>query len=88
MDIDRRTAFTGGAAALTFLAAARPSFAAPRRTSRATPIVIDGLGGFTDPYGAEDAAKITPRGGAELRSSGITAIHCTVNQVGDRKSVV
>ena len=83
MDIDRRTAFTGGAAALTFLAAARPSFAAPRRTSRATPIVIDGLGGFTDPYGAEDAAKITPRGGAELRSSGITAIHCTVNQVGN-----
>lgn len=54
------------------------SASAYRRT-----IVVDGLGGFNDPYGAQDQARFSARGAAELRQSGVTAVHFTVNEVGN-----
>lgn len=62
------------------LRAADPAFS-DSAYSRA--IVIDGLGGFNDPYGPENAVRLSARGAAELRQSGVTAVHFTVNEVGN-----
>ncbi|HEY0312200.1 MAG TPA: membrane dipeptidase [Allosphingosinicella sp.] len=82
--IDRRMALVGGVA-LAGLAASRVA-AADRGIANLAydrAIVIDGLGGFNDPYGPEDEKQISTRGAAELRQSGTTAVHFTVNEVGN-----
>ena len=62
--------------ALSRLAAAVPGRYADRDYDKA--IVIDGLGGLADPYGKEGQPRISP---------GVTAIHCTVNEVGNDPDV-
>lgn len=47
-------------------------------------LVIDGLGGLSDPYGVAEDPKFTPRAVAEMRASGVNAIHLTVGAVGNR----
>jgi membrane dipeptidase len=51
-------------------------------------IVIDGLGVIDDP-GTDDpnATVMTPVGVAALKASGLTAVHTTVNQVGNQPDV-
>ena len=50
-------------------------------------IVIDGLGGVDDPYGPPDATVMDPRAVADLRASGLTMSHFTVNTVGNAADV-
>lgn len=71
--------------ALSRLAAAVPGRFADRDYDKA--IVIDGLGGLADPYGKEGDPRFSPRAWAELKQSGVTAIHCTVNEVGNDPDV-
>jgi membrane dipeptidase len=85
----RRELIIGGAALATY-AAARGAGAATTDFSdqdyrRA--IVIDGLGGFDDPYGPPDTTIIDPRAIADLKASGLTLSHFTVNTVGNAPDV-
>ena len=50
-------------------------------------IVIDGLGGFDDPYSPPEATVIDPRAVADLKTSGLTMSHLTVNTVGNAADV-
>ena len=50
-------------------------------------IVIDGLGGFDDPYSPPEATVIDPRAVADLKTSGLTMSHLTVNTVGNGADV-
>jgi membrane dipeptidase len=50
-------------------------------------IVIDGLGGFDDPYSPPEATVIDPRAIADLKTSGLTMSHLTVNTVGNGAGV-
>jgi membrane dipeptidase len=50
-------------------------------------IVIDGLGGVDDPYGAPEATVMDVRAVADLRASGLTMSHFTVNTVGNGPDV-
>lgn len=84
MEADRRTVMIGGAAAA--LLAAAPAFAkvakAPDWYRNA--IVIDGLGGIGDPYGAEDDLRISDRAWSEMRMTGLTAVRDTIVPVGNQ----
>jgi membrane dipeptidase len=50
-------------------------------------IVIDGLGGFDDPYSPAEASLIDPRAIRDLKTSGLTMSHLTVNAVGNGADV-
>ena len=50
-------------------------------------IVIDGLGGFDDPYSPPEATVVDPRAVADLKTSGLTMSHLTVNTVGNGADV-
>lgn len=51
-------------------------------------IVIDGLGAMDDPGETDPTAtKMSPLGAAALKASGLTAMHTTVNQVGNQPDV-
>jgi membrane dipeptidase len=50
-------------------------------------IVIDGLGGVDDPYAAPGTTVLVPRAIADLRTSGLTMSHFTVNTVGNASDV-
>lgn len=82
--LERRTVLAG-AISLAGLNASRLRAASVVYTDAAYAhaMVIDGLGGFGDPYGTEEAARFSPRGAAELRQSGVSAVHFTVNEVGN-----
>ena len=85
----RRDLLTQGAALAT-LAAAGAAGAAPAAFSDADfrrAIVIDGLGGVDDPWGAPDATVMSPRGVAALKESGLTVSTFTVNTVGNAPDV-
>ncbi|KQT31004.1 hypothetical protein ASG29_15985 [Sphingomonas sp. Leaf412] len=84
MRLNRREAVAGGIA-LAGLASAPARAAATGfpHAAYARAIVLDGLGGFSDPYGKDDDARFSARGAAELRQSGTTAIHLSVNEVGN-----
>ncbi|WCM25196.1 dipeptidase [Sphingomonas sp. QA11] len=87
MQLSRRE-LIGALAALPAVSSARaaaPSGYPARDYDRA--IVIDGLGGLVDPYGKEGDPRFSARGWAELRQSGVSAIHCTVNEVGNEPDV-
>ncbi len=77
-------ALAAAGAAVSNLAAAQPGFtdADFRRA-----IVIDGLGGVDDPYSAPDATVMDPRAIADLKASGLTMSHFTVNTVGNAPDV-
>ena len=85
----RREVLIGGAA-LAACAAARRSGAGTSGFSdqdyrRA--IVIDGLGGVDDPYSPEEATVLDPRAVADLKTSGLTMSHFTVNAAGNGPEV-
>lgn len=50
-------------------------------------IVIDGLSGLSDPYAPEGQTRLSDQARAELRSTGTTAIYCTVAPVGNGPDV-
>ena len=43
--------------------------------------MIDGLGGVDDPYSPQEATVLDPRAVADLKTSGLTMSHFTVNTV-------
>jgi membrane dipeptidase len=49
--------------------------------------VIDGLGGADDPYSPPEATVLDPRAVADLKNSGLTMSHFTVNAVGNGPDV-
>ena len=80
MEIDRRTMIAGAAA----LMAARPAFAkaAPANWyDRA--IVIDALGGMSDPYSPEEQLRFSDRSWSEMMATGVTLLRDTVFPVGN-----
>jgi membrane dipeptidase len=81
MEVDRRTMMAGAAAAL----AAGPALA--RRTDALSwyrdAIIIDGLGGINDPYGGPNDMRLSDRGWAEYRMTGLTAVRDTMLPVGN-----
>ena len=82
MKVDRRTVLGGIAAAAAVGPALANKSAAPSWYSKA--IVIDGLGGINDPYGAEDDLRISDRAWAEMRQTGVTAFRDTIVPVGNQ----
>ena len=82
MKVDRRT-MIGGLAAATLAA---PGLARARVTpsSHADAIIIDGLGGITDPYGAEGDLRLSERAWAETRMTGLTVVRDTILPVGNQ----
>jgi membrane dipeptidase len=50
-------------------------------------VVIDGLGGADDPYSPPEATVLDPRAVADLKTSGLTMSHFTVNAVGNGPDV-
>jgi membrane dipeptidase len=84
----RRELIIGGAALAAYAAAGRTG-AATGYTDQdyRRAIVIDGLGGVDDPYSPEDATVLDPRAVADLKASGLTMSHFTVNTVGNGSDV-
>jgi membrane dipeptidase len=82
MHVDRRTMIVGAAAAI----AAAPGLA---RTANGSPswysnaVVIDGLGGINDPYSPDDQLRLSDRGWAEYRMTGLTVVRDTMLPVGN-----
>ena len=82
MLLDRRTMMAGAAAAL----AAGPALAkkAPATSSwydRA--IVVDALGGISDPYSPDDQLRLSDRAWTEMTGTGVTLLRDTVFPVGN-----
>jgi membrane dipeptidase len=84
MEVDRRTVMIGGAAAAALAAAPGIARAAKAPDWYRNAIVIDGLGGINDPYGAEDDLRISDRAWAEMRMTGLTAYRDTIVPVGNQ----
>jgi membrane dipeptidase len=82
MEVDRRTVLAGAAATL----AAGPALA---KTGGIAPawyrnaIVIDGLGGISDPYAPDDTLRLSDRAWTESRMSGVTVVRDTLLPVGN-----
>lgn len=81
MFLNRRSLLAGmlaapGAAALAKAGVIGP---APSRSQ----LVIDGLGGLSDPYSPDDALKFSARAIAEMKASGVSAVNVTVGAVGN-----
>lgn len=80
MRVGRRTVLAG----LASMAVAAPGPGRrPAPSSYRSAIVIDGLGGISDPYGADDELRLTDRAWAEIRETGITAVRDTLLPVGN-----
>jgi len=79
--LDRRTLIGGIAAA----AVAGPALSRKPTTASwyANAIVIDGLGGISDPYAAGDDLRLTDRAWAESQRTGLTALRDTLLPVGN-----
>jgi membrane dipeptidase len=82
MKVDRRTLLGGMAAAAVVGPAQAKKAATPSWYSSA--IVIDGLGGINDPYGADDDLRLSDRAWAEMRQTGLTAFRDTIVPVGNQ----
>lgn len=81
MQVDRRTILGGMAAAVLAGPALAKKAAMPAWYSSS--IVIDGLGGISDPYGADGELRLSDRAWAEMRMTGITAVRDTLLPVGN-----
>lgn len=81
MRVDRRTLLGGMAAA----AIAGPALAKTAMMSSwySGSLIIDGLGGISDPYATGDELRLTDRAWAEMRMTGITAVRDTLLPVGN-----
>ncbi len=82
MNLDRRT-MVAGTAALLASGPALARSAAKAASWYRDAIVIDGLGGITDPYGPDKELRLTDRAWAESRLTGITAVRDTLLPVGN-----
>jgi membrane dipeptidase len=81
MQVDRRTLLGGiAASALAGPVLARTP-AMPSWYRQA--LVIDGLGGISDPYGSDGELRLSDRAWAEMRMTGITAVRDTLLPVGN-----
>ncbi len=82
MQVDRRTMIVGAAAVIAAAPAlARKTGAYPSWYSNA--IVIDGLGGINDPYSPDEQLRLSDRGWAEYRMTGLTVVRDTMLPVGN-----
>ncbi|MCL6679619.1 dipeptidase [Sphingomonas sp. RG327] len=83
MQVDRRTMMAGAVATIV----AAPVLAKARMASSGgwydRAIVIDALGGLGDPYGPDDAIRLSDRAWAEMAASGVTVLRDTVMPVGN-----
>ncbi len=83
MEFDRRTMMAGAAAAVV----AAPALGRAKTTSSTRwydkAIVIDALGGLGDPYGPDDATRLSDRAWAEMLGTGVTMLRDTVMPVGN-----
>ena len=83
MEISRRTMMAGAAAAMV----AAPAMAKVKAVGAGgwydRAIIIDGLGGMSDPYGPEDQLRLTDRAWAEMVGTGVTLLRDTVFPVGN-----
>jgi membrane dipeptidase len=82
MHIDRRAFLVGGAAAVVAAPAlaAKPA-AGPGWYDRA--IIIDALGGVSDPYSPEEQLRLSDRAWSEMVATGVTLLRDTVMPVGN-----
>jgi membrane dipeptidase len=80
--MNRREAL-GLLAAAPFALAAAPKGRSYGDADYARAIVIDGLGSPTDPEFKPGSWRYSPRGIAELKESGLTAVNVTVGEVGN-----
>jgi membrane dipeptidase len=73
MQLDRRTVMTGGAAVAAIVATPAISRvrSAPGWYDRA--IIIDALGGMSDPYGPDDQLRLSDRAWSEMVGTGVTS---------------
>jgi membrane dipeptidase len=83
MDVDRRTVVLGGGALAAMTAAPALAKAARMPDWYRNAILIDGLGGINDPYGAPDDLRLSDRAWAEMRATGLTAVRDTLLPVGN-----
>lgn len=85
MSLTRRAVLAAALAAPAATALAKPQ-GSPAKPYRAM-LVVDGLGGLSDPYAPDGELKLSPRAVAEMKASGVNAINATVNAVGNAPSV-
>lgn len=85
----RRELMIGGAVLAAYATVRRAGAATTGFTDQdyRRAIVIDGLGGFDDPYSPPEATVLDPRAVADLKTSGLTMSHLTVNTVGNGADV-
>lgn len=83
MEFDRRTVMAGAAAAVV----AAPALGRPKAAAGIgwydKAIVIDALGGLGDPYGPDDAIRLSDRAWTEMAGTGVTMLRDTVMPVGN-----
>ena len=82
MEIDRRTMMAGAAAAVV----AAPALGRAKPGSGGwfdQAIIIDALGGVSDPYGPDDQLRLSDRAWAEMVGIGVTLLRDTVFPVGN-----
>jgi membrane dipeptidase len=82
MEIDRRTMMAGAAAAVV----AAPALGRAKPASGGwfdQAIIIDALGGVSDPYGPDDQLRLSDRAWAEMVGTGVTLLRDTVFPVGN-----
>ena len=85
MPLTRRSVLAAALAAPAAAALAKPQ-RVPVKPFRSM-LVIDGLGGISDPYAPDGELKLSPRAIAEMKASGVSAVNATVNAVGNAPSV-
>ena len=82
MRIDRRTMMAGSVALL----AAGPAMAQKRATRSGwydRAIIIDALGGISDPYSPNEVTRFSHRGWSDTAATGVTVVRTTVFPVGN-----
>jgi membrane dipeptidase len=83
MEIDRRTMIGGIAAAAGAMAAGPAVAKAPAATWYDRAIIIDALGGMSDPYSPEEQLRFSDRSWSEMMATGVTLLRDTVFPVGN-----
>ncbi|WP_380872880.1 peptidase M19 [Sphingomonas sp. DBB INV C78] len=86
MEISRRD-MLAGAAVLTLASRAGAAPAGFDGKSYRSAFVIDGLGAISDPDFKPGMTRFTARGVAEMRASGLTAVHMTVANPGNEATL-
>lgn len=85
MPLTRRGLLAAALAAPAAFTLARPQLALAK--SHRSMLMIDGLGGISDPYAPDGELKLSDRAIAEMKASGVSAINATVNAVGNAPGV-